>query len=205
MTPHIVDDNPSSYDLGDLSYLDNLPAYNAYEGSDRLLDLSREIFKSGAYYPLTVPWPQSQAINIAARGQLSGSIIVPASSILVGISGWSDNGVDPNTTSLQFMLRLFDSATGKDIFYGTWGWASNIAPPIISGLASNQPDTSFGGYSYEGYYLLSDPYVTLADNSLQATVLNGLTTASNIQVALHFAVPYNSSIQKTHPIIQGVS
>ena len=191
--------NPSSYTDSELGFLDNLPAYNVYAGVDRLLDVSREVVTSHEYYPLIVPWPQAQNINIPARGQLSGALIIPKDSILVAITGWSDNGVSPNVTGNQFMLRVFDNVTGNDVFNGTWGWGVNVSPPMEGDLPSSPTPTVFGPY------YLSDPYIVLGENSLQATVLNAIGLASNIQVAFHFVVPFKKTLQRTMAVVEGMN
>ncbi len=200
MNPSIMEEyNPSSYDDSNLGFLNNLPAYNTIEGNDRLLDVSREAFENGGYYPLIIPWPQAQDILIPARSQKSGAIIVPAGAILAAITGWSDNGVSPNVTGNQFSFRLFDNATGNDVFYGTWGWASNVAPSLEPNLPSSNT------LDVQGPLYFSDPYIVLADNSLQATIINAATTDSNMQVALHFIVPIQSTMVRARALIQGVS
>lgn len=187
----IPDDSPMSYDLGELGILNNLPAYNVYAGVDRQLDLLRQVYSSEEYYPLIVPFPQSQNISINALQQLSGNLSVPPGSILTQITGWSSQGI--------FKLRVFDSSTALDLFYGMWGYANNDAPALVSGssVASDTPDV-------QGSFMLNDPYMVIVQNALQVTVMNMASATANVQVAFHFACPIRGIRLTTNAIIEGV-
>lgn len=190
MTPSlIVDDNPTSYDLGDLGVLNNLPAYNVNEGVDRSLDVMREVYVDGNYYPLIVPFPASANINIGALQQLSGSIAVPQGAILIALTGFSDQG--------NFRVRIYDSATNQDLFYGSLGLGANSTPSMDAGLG----DTP----NVLGPNLIQAPYLVIVPNALQVTVVNLMTVAANIQVALHFAVPITSVMDTINAPVEGMS
>ena len=194
MTPTQVslpDASPMSYDLGDMGILNNLSAYNLHEGVDRQLDLIREVYSSEEYYPLVVPFPNSQSINIAALQQLSGNLSVPPGAILVMITGYSDQE--------EFKLRVFDSSSNTDLFYGMWSYGLNAAPPM-SNLAS--PDAV---PSVLGPHFLSDPYMVVVQNAIQVTVMNMASVAANIQTAFHFAVPLRGIRLTSNALIEGVS
>lgn len=177
--------NHSSYSQGTLTdHLDNMQAYNLHQGVDRLLDVSREIALSGAYYALIVPFPLSQEISIDSQQQRTGVIQVAAGSILVSITGI---GIPDN----NFFLRVYDKATGVDLFDRQWGYCSNSCPPLdISLTTDTMGDDGNGPF---GPWYLTDPYIVLEPNSLEISIQNAAQTTQQIQVALAFAVPYGEA------------
>lgn len=199
MPQTIIDDSINNHDtsylFGGTAHLDNLPAYNLHEGVDRLLDSYRSIFESGNYFPLIVPFPQAQSITFAARQQKQGLIAIPRNSLVLGISGYGDDGAGNYIGNFQ--IRLYDLVSGLDLFTGQWGYSTLDAPPLIGNLPSSPTDTVFG------INLLETPFTVLKDNALQITVQNLNTAAAStiIQIALHCVVPYGSV--KNNMVITG--
>ena len=200
-----VNESSYSFDTSDsiLGYLNNLQAYNLYEGVDRLLDISREVAIEGTYYPMIIPFPLSGQITIGALQEFSGVIQVPIGSILVGISGVSITIV-PNvsqTTNNQFGLKIYDKANGLDLYNGNWGFGMTVAPPIEPNLVN--ATVSESGMGPMGMLYVPEPFIVTEPNSLQVSILNTLSSEQVIQVALHFAVPFNAKGSGVDALIEG--
>lgn len=175
--------NTSSYDISPAwsAYLNNLAAYNANAGVDRAIDVLRMIWDSQEYYPVIVPFPAPGYAVVGGRQQQSGVVQVPSGSILVAMTG--EAIIDNN-----FFVRIYDKATGNEIYNGQFGFGPVVAPTMLPMASSLVTDAG----TPIGPFLFPDPYIILDPASLQCTVLNGSNTAQFVQVALCFAVPFSS-------------
>lgn len=187
----------SSYDFSDnpaLAGLNNLGAYNLNQGVDALLDVMREVADSGAYYTLIVPSPPAGLIAIDALQQFTGVVQVPVGSVLLAITGQaiavSEQRGGGNSTG-SFSVKVFDKATGVDLFNGQWEFGSLVAPSLTQ--LSNGSLQQYGQDGPIGPWYLANPFIVISPNSIEVTVQNFDSNVQLIQVALHFAVPCSGS------------
>lgn len=143
----------------------------AYEyGPDSLLaPLERFIWAGYVWRGIVVP-RAAQAV-VLPRAQAEERVAVPPGAWLVALAGFS---AQPE----GFRFRLFDVGARA---------------PALGDL----PDELFTGAQDTGdedpiMHVLPEPYAVIPPGILQVVLINNSTTANNMQLLLHFAVPRES-------------
>jgi hypothetical protein len=180
-------------------YLNTLTGYDSNAGVDSLLDISRDIWDSQAYYFRGCPFPTGPDIFFNAPGSgfvnqtFSGDIMVPPFSILTKITYFSqqpeaEGGAAP-TGDRPFKIRIYDKGAKADMIHKQFTLVPNVAGSMkgnISGviLPNNE---EFGPY-----YLLERMHI-MPPGILHVEITDLSGAVNNIiQCLFAFAVPIGS-------------
>lgn len=192
-------------------WLQDLPAYNLWEGTDRMLDLMTLLWESDAYYCNLIPFPNNISTNLNlvdpngytanfVPGETqTGSIQIPVNSYLVNITMQFLQGDGSTGHTYQgpgFKARVYDKATQSDLFYGQF--AHNFtAGSDMNSITYNVPDNPMGPY------ILVSPYCVQPPGIIQLEVTN-LDVSNNqcIQMLFGFASPKNQISVNVVPILK---
>lgn len=101
-------------------YLNELQAYNTNRGTDELLDLMREIQKSGNYYWEGLVFPSIESFDIPALGTLNGITNIAPGSYVTAISAYSALGAG-------FVFKLYDKGSKASVFYSDYAQQDVVA------------------------------------------------------------------------------
>ena len=184
-------------------FLDTLPAYNNCWNQIPLLDISRQVWDSGDYYYLGVPFPTGTDIFFNQPGSgnvnqtLTGDITVPQFSLLTSICFFSagTNGTVPNS---GFKIRVYDKGGKVDMIMKQFSLVNEIASRMAGEISGNiQPGENdpFGPYYLLTHMFVMPPGVLTIDITDLSGVVNNM-----IQVLLNFAVPLNSLSTNTQEL-----
>lgn len=161
-----------------IAFLNNLPAYNGYEGTDRMLDLSRLVIDSDNYYWSGVAFPARDSVLIPAGGTFAGNVAIQPYSYITSLTVYDDH-LD------GFKLRIYEKGSKSDIYGGQFCFSDVCGSVMEAGFPGATPvNVAFGPH-----YLIS-PFIVLPPGSLQIEITNlSVVEAANIQIMLAVAVP----------------
>jgi hypothetical protein len=183
----IIDPLSIQYPYSENTYWNQLPAYNANQGVDTMLDLVREIQQSGNYYytGLVLPNLEMQP-TVPALGTISGVIVVAPGAYIISIAGYCMS-LDTTDLNAGFNLKIYDKGTKASVFYGDYAQSRTVCGSY--GTAQDVPT---------GEFFLKEPFIMTGPGVLGWEVVNKCTTAATIQVLVNCAVPItNRSILNT--------
>lgn len=186
--------NPLSLDapyLGSLQFLQNLSPYDCSQGLDEMLDLQREIQRSGDYFWQGVAIPRSDQTTIAALQTLNGTVHLPEGTYVTGITFFSDSVVNPE----GFKIKIYDEGTKASIFYGDYALervvASSMQLLLGQGTVVTPTDPGMNADNPFGPNLLMNPFIVTKPGVLGWEIVNLSVAAATIQLMLSCAVPAN--------------
>jgi len=176
-------------------FIDRLPGYDLWYGTDILLDQCRGIEESGEYIWMGVPFPTGDDIFLDAYGHFAQAITVPPYSYCLYFTGYSQQPEG-------FKVRIFDKGAKVDLFASTF--ANNyVATPNLS--QDIQTDSADAGNPYSdafpiGPYLLTSPNPILAPGAIQLEITNMSQNPNTCQIFIAFGVPVTN--QNLNIVIQ---
>jgi hypothetical protein len=175
-------------------FLNYLPGYNASPGVIEMLELLRNIQESELYYWKGVSFPFGAAINVAAQSTVSGSLQLPAGTLVTSITHY----LSPGTLQIPgnpegFKWRLQDKGSQISIAYGDWVLDRLISSDmqIQYGVGTTNPtsDPGMNGDDPFGPAYLLSPLIVTAPGILNWEIVNLSLIAAVFQVLLSCAVP----------------
>ena len=176
---------------GALQFIQNLSPYDCSTGLDEMLDLTREIQESGAYFWQGVAIPNSQDTTVPALGTINGTAVLPEGSYITAINYFGDKVVNPE----GFKFKLYDEGTKASIFYGEYALERIIASnmQIVYGVGDDNPpsDAGMNGDNPFGQGLLMSPFIVTKPGKTGWEIVNQSSVDAVIQLMLCAAVPAN--------------
>src|SRR5215469_11140848 len=153
----------NKYDLS--TWYENNGAYDTWTGPDLMLDLTREILASDAYFFQGIAFPKGRDISLLPGQTFSGTLNLIPYSYIVSLTGFTGNGN-------QFTFRIYDKGAQTDVYQRQFAWfptvISNMVGSFNNGAAiiANDRDKPFGPYFFR------DPLIVLPPGVLQIQITN---------------------------------
>jgi hypothetical protein len=180
-------------------YLDKLTGYDANSGVDSLLDITRDIWDSEAYYFLGAPFPTGPDIFFNKPGSgfvnqtFAGDIQIPPFSILTKITYFSQqpetDGGQVATGNRPFKIRIYDHGAKNDMIHKQF----TLVPNVASAMRGARSGVILPRNDEFGPYYLTSLLTIMPPGSLHVEITDLSGAVNNIiQVLFAFAVPRTS-------------
>lgn len=191
LTPKITysEGNPTDF-------INRLPAYDQSEGTDVLLDLSREIIYSGNYYWVGASFPYGSLTTIPAFGTSNGAVSLPPGTYITSINYFNDPVVNPE----GFKLLMYDKGTRAPIAYGGYIDIRTLGSDmVVQNISVPNPTDDFGNQVFGSGYLIS-PLIVTPPGVINWEIVNLSANTVTIQVMLGCAVPIRADTLGTRRV-----
>lgn len=190
------------------AYLDALPLYNLWDGSDDALALARKIVESDAYIFKSYGFPNGTGIEAGVstnvftpRQTFEGSMLVEPFAYVVSITAeyapMEAGNIVLGTPSAGFRMQVFDKGARMFMFDRTFG-KDHSSWGVMRDLT--------GGTGPRGPYFLRSPFIVLptGDGAGQLSIeITSLEQTANqfIQVCFACAVPKSGGANDPRKLI----